>query len=170
MPKLYIASTQRQKHSFVARVPESSEFIRYDIAPGHQRIVYDGPLSVIEAIIKQQEPYGIKRSTEVARDKTFTGLAYQIDNPITVEQFIIADEINHEALTERGRETRENVANYAQASVLGVTRQAGDNLRSMSIEIEDKSPNPTFHEIYSPSRPRDVNVEDAPRRRGRSRK
>lgn len=172
MPKLYIANTSRQRRVFAARVPEKRDPIRVIINPGRQEMVYEGPSDSIEYIIEQHETYGIQPADEVKRTKAFIGLAYRIDKPITVENFIIADDVNQQALIEQGRKTREQVARYAEASVINMTRQAGEDAKSLQIEIKDMSKdNPQFHEIYSSEKPRDIeDVEPAKARRGRPKK
>lgn len=166
MAKLYIANTTVQYRDFLAKLPESGRMIRQKIRPGHQAVVYDGSLYDIEQIIQQNEIYGLTKEEDVKGAKHFVGMVYQVDKQISTAAFGLADEQNHRALIEFGTETRENVANYAQASILNTMQQAGENSKSMEIEIKDMAKEPVFHEVFSPQKPKDVQ-EAKPRARKR---
>lgn len=169
MAKLYVANTSRQHAQFIARLPESGTILRKPIRSGQQELVYEGELYVIESIIKQNEIYGLKKAEDVSRTKTFTGMAYRIDKPITVENFMIADEKNHEILEEIGAETRANAAIYATAVANAKAEMTGQTVTKSSVTIKDMSKDdPTFNEIYSSEPP--AGVQEAKPRRGRPRK
>lgn len=169
MAKLYVGNTSRQNIQFVARLPESGTILRKPIRPGTQEMVYEGELYVIEQIVKQNELYGLKKAEEVTRTKSFTGMAYRIDRPVTVENFMIADEKNHEILEERGAETRANAAIYATAVANAKAEMTGQTVTKSSVTIKDTSKDdPTFNEIYSSERPEGVKEVKSPR--GRSSK
>lgn len=153
MTKLYVANTSRQNAQFVYRLP-NMEVTRRAIPAGKQELMYDGELTFIEEIIRQAEQYGMKPAEEVTRTKSFVGLAYRIDKPITVEQFMIADDVNYDALADFGQEIRRNAALYAGAVTEATAKMTGDEVKKSSIVIRDVSKeNPEFDEIYSAERP-----------------
>lgn len=169
MAKLYIGNTSRQHIQFIARLPESGKILRRPIAPGKQDMVYDGELYVIEEIIRQNELYGLKKAEEVTRTKTFTGMAYRIDRPITIENFMIADEKNYEILEDMGAETRAKAAIYASTVANAKAEMTGQTVSKSSVTITDLSKeDPTFNEIYSSEPP--AGVKEAKPRRGRAKK
>ena len=166
MAKLYVANTTVQFRDFMATLPETGRLIRQKIRPGHQSVVYEGPMGDIDQIIRQNEIYGLTKEEHVKGAKYFVGMVYQVDKQISTAAFGLADEQNHRALIEFGTETRENVANYAQASILNTMQQAGEESKSMEIEIKDMAKEPVFHEVFSPQKPKDVQ-EAKPRARKR---
>ena len=167
MTKLYIANTSRQKLNFLFRLPEEPDVKRYSIQPGHQALVLESSSDIVDYVIQQHKIYGIKTVAEVKGKKSFTGTCYSIDKPITVDNFMVVDEENQIALTEKGRLTRENVATYAQASIANMVRQGGEEAKGLEIEIKDESKsNPQFHEIFSSEKPVDM-PGAKPRRRAR---
>lgn len=168
MTQLYVANTTVQFRDFVAILPESGNMLRQKIRPGHQAMVYDGPDYVIDNIIKQNEVYGLKREEEVKRSRQFVGMVYQLDRPIKKETLGVADNSNHAALIEFGSEVRENVANYAQASIMNTMRETGEESKSMQIEIKDLAKDAKFHEIFSPDKPKDIEEAKPRGRRKRS--
>lgn len=171
MPKLYIYNATVQFRDFVALIPETTNTLRVKIRPGHQAMVYDGPEYVIDSIIKQNEIYGLVRENEVKSIKAekMVSMVYQIDAPIKTDAMKGAAVHNETRLTEWGAEIRENVANYAQASIANTMMQAGEDSRGMQIEIKDMTKeNPTFHEVYAPEPPKDLNGVKP--RRGRAKK
>ena len=157
MTKLYIGNTSRQKLNFLFRLPEEGDIKRYSIQPGHQALVLDSSSDNVEYVIRQHETYGIKRASDVIRKKGFVGTCYSIDKPMTIQNFMVIDGQNHEALIEQGKETRANVATYAQASVASLVKQAGEDAKGLEIEIKDESKeNPQFHEYFSAEKPVDM--------------
>ena len=169
MAKLYVANTSRQHAQFIARLPEHGTILRKPIRSGQQEMVYEGELYVIEQIIQQNELYGLKKAEEVTRTKTFTGMAYRIDRPIAVDNFMIADEKNHEILEDQGAETRANAAIYATAVANSKAEKTGQTLKKSSVTIRDNSKeDPTYNEIYSSEKPEGVKEVKSPRRRNRT--
>lgn len=156
MPKLYVANTTVQYRDFVALIPETTNMLRQKLRPGHQGLVYDGPMYIIENIIKQNEVYGLCKETDLANAKGFVGMVYNIDRPVSKDTLGLADGQNHRALIELGVEVRENVANYAQASIQNTMREAGEEGKSMQIEIKDLAKDATFHEIFAPEKPKEL--------------
>lgn len=168
MAKLFVANTTVQFRDFMALLPENNRMLRQKIRPGQQMVVFDGTMGEIEQIIQQNEIYGLTREEDVKRAKGFVGMIYQIDKPIGKSSLGIAGEGNHNALIEFGTETRENVANYAQASIANMMRQAGEESKSMEIEIKDMAKDPVFHEVFSSDRPKNAPEAKARTRRKRS--
>lgn len=169
MPKLYIYNATVQFRDFVALIPETTNTLRVKIRPGHQAMVYDGPEYIIDSFIKQNEIYGLVRENESLDPKQMVSMVYQLDKPIKTDVMKRAAVHNETRLTELGAEIRENVANYAQASIANTMMQAGEDSRGMQIEIKDMTKeNPTFHEVYAPEPPKDINGVKP--RRGRAKK
>lgn len=169
MPKLYIYNATVQFRDFVALIPETTNTLRVKIRPGHQAMVYDGPDYIIDSLIKQNEIYGLVRENETLDPKKMVSMVYQLDDPIKIGAMKGAASHNETRLTEWGAEIRENVANYAQASIANTMMQAGENSRGMQIEIKDMTKeNPTFHEVYAPEPPKQI--DGAKPRRGRAKK
>lgn len=169
MPKLYIYNATVQFRDFVALIPETTNTLRVKIRPGHQAMVYDGPEYIIDSFIKQNEIYGLVRENESLDPKQMVSMVYQLDKPIKTDAMKGTASHNETRLTEWGAEIRENVANYAQASIANTMMQAGEDSRGMQIEIKDMTKeNPTFHEVYAPEPPKDINGVKP--RRGRSKK
>ena len=169
MPKLYIYNATVQFRDFVALIPETTNTLRVKIRPGHQAMVYDGPEYIIDSFIKQNEIYGLVRENEALDRKKMVSMVYQLDRPIKTDAMKGAAVHNENRLTEWGAEIRENVANYAQASIANTMMQAGEDSRGMQIEIKDMTKeNPTFHEVYAPEPPKDLNGVKP--RRGRAKK
>lgn len=166
--KLYVANTTVQYRDFVALLPENGRMVRQKIRPGHQAIVFEGSSYDVESIIKQNEVYGLTKEEDVKNAHNFVGMVYQIDRQIGAATFGLADEKNHNVLIEFGTETRENVANYAQASILDTMQQAGEESKSMEIEIKDMAKDPVFHEVFSPNKPKDVQSAKPRARRKRN--
>lgn len=79
--KLYIANCSRQAHNFNYKLPEKSQSFGVTIRAGGQHMI-ENQSDVIHHIIEQHEPYGFQRCDKV--DKTFSGICYAIDKPVTV--------------------------------------------------------------------------------------
>lgn len=79
--KLYIANCSRQSHHFNYKLPEKSQSFGVTIPAGGQHMI-ENQSDVIHHLIEQHEHYGFQRCDKV--DKTFSGICYAIDKPVTV--------------------------------------------------------------------------------------
>lgn len=171
MAKLYIYNATVQFRDFVALIPETTNTLRVKIRPGHQAMVYEGSQYIIDSFIQQNEVYGLVRENEVKglKPEKMVSMVYQLDAPIKIDAMKGAARHNEARLTDWGAEIRENVANYAQASIAQTMMQAGEDSKGMQIEIKDMTKeNPTFHEVYAPEAPKQI--DGVKPRRGRPKK
>lgn len=170
MPKLYVANTSRQKAVILFRIPEETNPKRYEIRPGAQMVIYDGPSEIVDMIIKQHERYGMRKVSDVVKSAHFVGLSYSVDRELTVDNYKVAFKHNLDIQEQEGVQRRENVGTYSQGTVLNALRQNDPNFKGLTIEIKDVTkPNaPTFHEIFSDKAP--AEYPDAKPRGRRARK
>jgi hypothetical protein len=64
----------------------------------------------IDAIVKQHKKYGLIPVSEVKNIRTFTGLCYSVDRPISIDNIMLAMDRNTRILVERGKEFRKQAA------------------------------------------------------------
>lgn len=108
---MFIGNATKQIQDFVYRLAENPSTMRQTIPIGGQvQISGDLNMPQIDTIIAQHARYGMRKSDELDRTKPFVGLLYSIDRPIPAMRLTQAMEHNDNVLTQRGEETREQIA------------------------------------------------------------
>lgn len=137
MTALFIANCTKQNHVFAYRQDSSTALSYQDIRIGAQvKLPGDMTSAEVANIIKQHITYGIKDASEVRRTKDFTGLCYNIDQPVPFVAFDSALETNDVAMTERSAEQRERVVNAIADKSIEISRDAGDKLQRIEVSTE----------------------------------
>lgn len=140
--KLLVANSTKQDHEFIYRVPESTRLHQQPIPSGQQVQIYrDDTSDVIDAIIKQHEPYGLVKVDEIDRTKPFIGLCYSTDKPIPISKIMYVAEHNDDVLAEQGQISRtESVAALGDA----LNKATEGKLNGLEVEVvESKRPGDT---------------------------
>lgn len=137
--KLFIGNATRQNYVFAYRLPER-KVVTQDVPHGGQ-IQITGDLSTkdIDAILEQHQPYGLVAVSDIDRTKAFAGLCYQFDKPIPITQLMRAMKHNVDALVERGKEIRKEVA-ISESNLLENQLADGDRvegLRKLEMSITE---------------------------------
>lgn len=137
--KLFIGNATRQNNVFTYRLPER-KVVAQDVTHGAQ-IQITGDLSArdIDAILDQHRPYGLVPVSEIDRTKDFAGLCYQTDKPIPITQLMRAMKHNVDALVERGKKIREEVA-ISESNLLENQLADGDRvegLRKLEMSVTE---------------------------------
>lgn len=142
--KLFIANCSRQAHTFNYKLPEKSQSFGVTIPAGGQHMI-DNQSDVIHHIIKQHEPYGFQRCDKV--DKTFSGICYSIDKPVTVGR-----------IEENAEQKTENLDDLSQ-SILEANAVSMSNAVDKAVMQSGETPKPG--EVVVEITGEAVNVEQA---------
>lgn len=142
MSKLIIANTTRQNHVYNIRVPEH-KMLRMDVPSGQQRTF---PLSLNqeqrEFVLKQLERYGA-----VPRDKVhgklenfISGCVFSLDNPLTEEEFKMANEDQLDAAQDRSVKQAVRLVKAADLSHRENNQVRGKRaLKSLEVSVSAKT-------------------------------
>jgi len=131
--KLYIANCSRQAHNFNYKLPEKTQSFGVTIRAGSQHVI-DNQSDVIHHIIKQHEPYGFQRCDNV--DKTFSGMCYAIDKPVTVGRIEENAEQKVENLDDMSQSILEANAISMSNAVDNAVLQSGQVPKPGEVQIE----------------------------------
>lgn len=131
--KLYIANCSRQAHNFNYKLPEKTQSFGVTIRAGGQHVI-DNQSDVIHHIIKQHEPYGFQRCDKV--DKTFSGMCYAIDKPVTVGRIEENAEQKVENLDDMSQSILEANAISMSNAVDNAVLQSGQVPKPGEVQIE----------------------------------
>ncbi|QXB19805.1 hypothetical protein [Lelliottia amnigena] len=104
--KLYVANTTKQRHIFSFRVLETGRLRQIPIAHGSQMLVLDNASrEEIDAVIQHHQVYGLVDSSKIDQSKSFVGLCYSVDKPVSasVIEKTIRDNDNHLTRNSHGR-------------------------------------------------------------------
>jgi hypothetical protein len=143
MSDLYIGNATRQFLDFYYRMPESSQSRIQKIRPGGQ-IKISGNLNTadVDAIVEQHKKYGLVRVSEIDRTKDFSGICYDVDRPIRVDNLRRAMDKKIAVLVDKGKEIRKLAAiannNALEASLEESGRPEG--LRELDTSIVEENP------------------------------
>jgi hypothetical protein len=175
MSKLFVGNATKQKYEFAYRVPEQTG-LRVQPVPIGQQVQVTGDLSTVEidAILEQHRVYGIVNVADINRSKAFAGICYSIDKPISVSKLMEAIDHNTQALVERGREMRKELAIANNEMLEGALSEAGrpERLRNfeMSVVEENHDERDETDPIAEGVRVQRQEGDHAPERAPRSRK
>jgi hypothetical protein len=150
MAALYIANTTKQHVHFYYRLPEEPTPRFDEIRVGAQaRIGGDLSHEVIQRIIKQHEPYGLRAEAELPRAKGFVGLCYSIDKPVKLDSLYGTFESNDTALNERAEERREESAAAIAEGIQSTLQASGGAVSRSEVEVvEDTRGTPAVASGY----------------------
>ena len=140
MPRLFIANCTKQHHDFVYRVPETMQLKSQLIRAGEQAWIANTEFTSdwIEKIVKDHRRYGLVHATEVKNARTFVGLCYMVDKPMTLDAILNGFAVNDEVLEERAEERRERVASEAVAGIQSTMRTMGVNVPQAEVEFVEE--------------------------------
>lgn len=139
--KMYIANCTQQVQDFIYRLPESPKTLHQKIEIGGQiQIAGDRSQIDVDAIVEQHARYGLVAVDEIDRTQPFIGLCYAVGKPVEVNRIRYALAHNHEVLTERGQQIRQEAA-VAFNNALENQGQAPSALE-MSVEEETEKRSP----------------------------
>ena len=183
--KLYVANFTQQSHMFTYRVPDEGGPIKggklrgTEIRAGGQ-VALPGDFShaQIDAIIDQYAKYGLASVPDVLKMSAFSGLAYSIDKPVTVDAIRRGLIKNSEALREQGIRLRqeagvaafENAEQRADAANIGLRQVEMSVIEEQPERHEGMREGPPIAEGVRVNRTADPADEPAPTRRGRPRR
>lgn len=143
MASLYIANTSKQHHDFAYRLPEEISVRRQMIPVGGQiRVGGDMSLELIERIIKQHQPYGLKAVSDLTRNRDYVGLCYSIDKPVQLNSDrVMSDtfEKNDSVLDARAEDRREEAAVAIADQIQGTMRDHGVAVPRAEVEIVEET-------------------------------
>jgi len=109
--KLFVANTKNQNEHFHYRIPGNNKLMSQHIEAGKQVQIYgDLQPEEIGAIIAQHEMYGMIEASKVKAEKSFIGLCFSTDKPVTLNAIQMAFSHNDEVLDERGKQIRKITA------------------------------------------------------------
>lgn len=131
--KLYIANCSRQAHNFNYKLPEKSQSFGVTIRAGGQHMI-ENQSDVINHIIEQHEPYGFQRCDKV--NKTFSGICYAIDKPVTVGKIEDNAEQKVENLDDMSQSILEANAISMSNAVDNAVLQSGEIPKPGEVQIE----------------------------------
>lgn len=140
MPKLFIANCTKQHHDFVYRVPETMQLKSQLIKAGEQAWIAHSefPSDWIQKIVSDHKRYGLVHASEVKNAKTFIGLCYTVDKPMTLDAILSGFAVNDEVLQDLAEERRERVAGEAVATIQNVMRPLGVNVPQAEVEFVEE--------------------------------
>jgi hypothetical protein len=140
MTTLYIANCSKQDHIFHYHLPGNPQPFAQRIRAGAQ-IKIDCREGETDAIINQHVIYGMQ---DVARvKKGFSGLAYRLDKPISVDMIQQGFEQKDAEMIERALESRKVGAAATDAIIAGKAAEFGHNITApteVTVTEEGKGP------------------------------
>lgn len=131
--KLYIANCSRQAHTFNYKLPEKTQSFGVTIPPGRQHMI-ENLSDIIGHIIRQHEPYGFQPCDKV--DKSFSGICYSIDKPVSVGRIEDGAEQKTENLKAMSEEILAASAVSLNNAVDQAVIQSGEKPQPGGVEIE----------------------------------
>jgi len=139
MSTLYVANATKHYQEIVYRLPETPGARRQTLRPGGQVGIRDLSTLDVEAIIRQNVPYGWTDVSAVDRVKPFVGIVYSADKPVKADKIEGVMEHNLGVLVNRGRQNREMAA-VATNDMLERQFEATNiaDLKSMVMTIEEE--------------------------------
>jgi hypothetical protein len=165
--KLYIANCSKQDHQFTYGLLENPRPFMQRIRSGAQ-IVIDGQPEEIEHILKQHAAYGLQEAKHVK--KGFSGIAYQMDKPISVSNIEQGIGQRDQEMIDRALEVRKITAAAADQAISQKAQEMGLKQRSgIEIEITEEKRNAADSDVKFEQTIEVVREGTAPRR-GRPRK
>lgn len=136
--KLYIANTTLQTRHIHFRVPEVHRSMPFDqiIPPGQQAVVWkDDTREVLQHIVDHLCRFDLVHVSEIDRTKTFIGLCYDFDKPVSQEIFMRVQDHNHD-VKEKESDERMTAEIHASADALARTAQStGQKLLSVETDV-----------------------------------
>jgi len=165
--KLYIANCSKQDHQFTYGLLENPRPFMQKIRAGSQ-IVIEGQPEEIDHILKQHEPYGFQDAKKVK--KGFSGIAYQMDKPISVENIEAGISARDQEMIDRALEARKITAAAADQHLANTAQQMGLKQKSgLEVEVIEEKRNAADSDVKFEQTIEVVREGIAPRR-GRPRK
>lgn len=155
MAILYVANTSKQHHHFYYRLPEEPTARYEEIRIGTQARIggEDLSLEIINRIIKQHEPYGLKAESDLGRTRGYVGLCYSIDKPVKMDSLLGAFESNDKALNERAEDLREETAVAVANGIQSTLEASGGTMNRAEVEtVEDTRGTPSVATGYETTR------------------
>lgn len=143
--RLFIANCTHQKHKFNYKLPESFQSFAMDIDSGKQIQLPEMTSNEVEYIIYQHECYGLKDVKQI--DKSFSGLCYSIDKPISVAKIKDGHYQKNENLEAMSKEIMETTAAASLQNMEQKILETGNvpDGSVLEIDIEAKPVDPEFN-------------------------
>lgn len=133
--KLFIINCSRQSHNFNYKLPEKTQSFGFTIPSGKQQCI-EQPPEVIDCIIRQHEPYGLRDKNKVG--KNFSGICYSTEKEASTSEIIENAEQNLEHLDDRSQEILEASALTLNNAVESAVMQSGMAPKEDGIVMEIK--------------------------------
>lgn len=103
--QLIIQNTTKRNHQLHFRVPEVKDAMYVNIPAGGQSKVWKNDIKeIIEFILDQFRPYGIRPADEIDSSSDYIGMTYTIDHAEDVDRIMSAIEHNDEVLNDQAVE------------------------------------------------------------------
>lgn len=138
MTTLYVANCTKQIHDFVFRRPEAmNTSAPVSIPPGQQReIARNLSVQDVDYIINQHRAYGMRSEREALLERTFVGLCYSLDKPVTVNTLLERLTSNDAFLRENASEIRKGTAAAIADKLQSNIQQSGQPGQVERVEVE----------------------------------
>ncbi len=137
MPSLYVANCSKQHHDFLYRIPETMQVKLQHIRAGEQARIGNREFTIdqIEKVVADHRPYGLIPAQAVKNAKTFIGLCYSIDKPLTLDTILAGFGNNDDVLKDVAERRREDVAEKVVATIASTMRQVGVDVPQAEVSI-----------------------------------
>ena len=140
MPQeMFVANATRQHQIFTFRLPETLQSRQLPIPIGTQIRIRDLSAKDVEAIIRQNDAYGLTELSFALASKKFVPMCYSLDKPIPAVKIQVLSDRNVDALDDRGRTMREDAA-IVMATQIGKQmkeRDLGTELDAVEVEVTE---------------------------------
>lgn len=137
--KCYIANASAQVQELYFWLPEVSRPVMQRLNMGQQELLAHRELTKdqLDAVLAQLHPYGVANIKDIDREKKFSGLCYQLDKPINVEDLKNGVQRNQEVLEARSREARE----MSTAAIHeDLQKQTKGGVKGLEVETSEQPP------------------------------
>ena len=141
MTALYVANCKKCDYLFTYMLVENPKPYHHKIRAGSQ-ICINADTSEIDQIIKQHSLYGMQPVEKVT--KGFSGLAYRLGKPISVDAIHNGFKQNDQEMIDRALEARKLTAAATDHIMAEKAREFGSRQTApLEIEIVEEKRNPT---------------------------
>lgn len=141
MSVLYIANTSKQHHQFMYRL-SAQQFPRpVDIRIG-QQVRLELSREDIDKILHQHRRYGLRSVKELALNRDYVGLCYNIDAPVPLDnERLIFETFDHNdtVLNARADDRREEAAVAIASDITNVMQAHGVTVPRAEVEMIEET-------------------------------
>jgi hypothetical protein len=130
--KLYVMNATIRDHELTWRWAEDNSYRFQKIAAGQQAVIVgDTTEDRVKQIIDQNERYGMRNINDLAGEKSYVGLVYSVNEPVSFDKIDSVIEHNASELASGAAERMEATAHAIQENT---SRMTGKEVKRVEIE------------------------------------